>query len=35
MTLSKPVKRVYYDIEEEKGLPLKTIVSAFLAKAKA
>jgi predicted GTPase len=32
MTLSKPVKRVFYDIVEEKGAPLKTIVSTFLAK---
>jgi predicted GTPase len=32
MTLSKPVIRVFYDIVEEKGAPLKTIVSAFLAK---
>jgi predicted GTPase len=32
MTLSKPVKRVFYDIVEEKGAPLKTLVVAFLAK---
>jgi predicted GTPase len=32
MSLSKPVKRVFYDIAEEKGAPLKTIVSTFLAK---
>lgn len=32
MNLSKPVTRVSYDIEEEKGAPLKTAVDAFLAK---
>jgi predicted GTPase len=32
MTLTKPVKRVYYDIEEEDGAPLKTIVTSFLAR---
>lgn len=35
MTLSKPVKRVFYDIAEETGAPLKTIVSTFLAKTGA
>jgi predicted GTPase len=35
MTLSKPVKRVFYNIEEEKGAPLKKMVLAFLAKISA
>ncbi len=32
MTLSKPVKRVFYDIEEEAGAPLHEIVSGFIAR---
>jgi predicted GTPase len=32
MTLTKPVKRVFYDIEEEEGSPLEEIVSLFLAR---
>jgi hypothetical protein len=31
MTLSKPVKRVFYDIEEEKGSPFKEIIHNFIA----
>ena len=32
MTFTKPVKRVYYDIEEEVGSPLEEIVTQFLAR---
>jgi len=32
MTLTKPVKRVFYDIEEEEGSPLEEIVSQFLCR---
>jgi predicted GTPase len=32
MTLSKPVKRVFYDIAEEDGAPLKKMVLEFLAR---
>jgi predicted GTPase len=32
MTLTKPVKRVFYDIEEEEGSPLEEIISQFLAR---
>jgi predicted GTPase len=35
MTLTKPVKRVFYDIEEEEGSPLEEIVSQFLARIRA
>jgi len=31
MTLSRPIKRVYYDIEEDEEAPLKEIVSQFLS----
>jgi hypothetical protein len=31
MTLSRPIKRVYYDIEEDEEAPLKEIVCQFLS----
>lgn len=35
MTLTKPVKRVFYDIEEVEGSPLEEIVTQFLARIRA
>ncbi len=34
MTISKPVKRVFYDIEEEEGMPLRKIIADFLRKSR-
>ncbi len=34
MLLSKPVKRVFYDIEEEEGMPLKEIITDFIRKTR-
>ncbi|HTP64546.1 MAG TPA: cyclic 2,3-diphosphoglycerate synthase [Geobacteraceae bacterium] len=35
MNLSKPVKRVFYDIEEEEGKPLRTLAVGFLRRTRA